>query len=145
MPEEPAPWGFSCRGKHLTVGETLFFILCSVSRFARNASSLAWFPGTASPLLSDTLQVSLYNKIPVFKVFLCTCHLLVCPSSYEKIVVITHRAPKIWKAYIQWDVAWCPKGTAHNTAITTQCHAALGTMPHTWDCVNHCPLAVYRL
>jgi hypothetical protein len=49
MPEKPAPSGVSCIGKRPTVGKTLLSIFCSVSSFARNASSLAFVPWDCQP------------------------------------------------------------------------------------------------
>jgi len=37
----------------------------------------------------------------------------------EKHKVTVHRAPCRWKAYIQWGVAWFPKGIVNDTAIST--------------------------
>jgi hypothetical protein len=43
-------------------------------------------------------------------------------SSHEKRgknLVTVHGAPRGWKAYIQWGVAWFPKGIVYDTAIST--------------------------
>jgi len=43
-------------------------------------------------------------------------------SSHEKqgkYLVTVHRAPCGWKAYIQWGVAWFPKGLIYDTATFT--------------------------
>ena len=37
----------------------------------------------------------------------------------EKHMVTVHGGPRRRKAYIQWRVAWFPKGTVYDTAITT--------------------------
>jgi hypothetical protein len=37
----------------------------------------------------------------------------------EKHKVTIHRSPRRQKAYIQWCVAWFPKGIVYNTAIST--------------------------
>jgi hypothetical protein len=37
----------------------------------------------------------------------------------RKYLVTVHRAPRGWKAYIQWGAAWFPKGIVFNTAVST--------------------------
>ena len=37
----------------------------------------------------------------------------------ETLMVSVHRDPRGQKAYIQWGVAWFPKGIVYDTAITT--------------------------
>ena len=59
----------------------------------------------------------------------------------EKHTVTIHRAPCGQRAYIQWGVAWLPKGIVYDTAITTQCRAAFSTIHSTLAWVGHSPLA----
>jgi len=39
----------------------------------------------------------------------------------RKHLVTIHRAPRGQKAYIQWGVAWFPKGIIYDTAIPVPC------------------------
>jgi len=41
------------------------------------------------------------------------------PTYAEKHKVTVHGAPHKWKVYIQWGVAWFPKGIFNDTAIST--------------------------
>jgi len=36
-----------------------------------------------------------------------------------KHLVAIHRAPRVWKAYIQWEAVWFPKWIVYNTAVST--------------------------
>ena len=49
------------------------------------------------------------------------------PPTYiqEKHKVTVHGAPSRRKAYIQWGVAWFPKGIVNNTAISTSVACSL--------------------
>ena len=60
---------------------------------------------------------------------------LVKELSHERggkhMVTTIHGAPRGWRAYIQWGVAWFPKGIVCDTAVTPKCHAAFSTLPST--------------
>jgi hypothetical protein len=47
-----------------------------------------------------------------------------------------HRAAHMWNVLIWWCAARCPKGIVSDTAFPSQCHAALGTIPHTLASVD---------
>ena len=49
----------------------------------------------------------------------------------EKHKVTVHGAPHRRKAYIQWDLAWFPKGIVMTLLSLPQCHAAFSTIPST--------------
>jgi len=60
---------------------------------------------------------------------------------WEKRLVIVHGAPCGWKAYVQWGVAWFPKGIIYDTAVATQCHAAFSMVPSTLVWVDQSPVS----
>jgi len=46
------------------------------------------------------------------------------------------------KAYVQWGVAWFPKGIVNGTALSLpQCHAALSTILSTFAWVDQSPVS----
>jgi hypothetical protein len=55
--------------------------------------------------------------------------------------VIVHGAPCRQKAYIQWGMAWFPKGLLRTLLSLSQCHAALGTIPSTLAWVDQSPIS----
>ena len=59
----------------------------------------------------------------------------------EKRKVTIHGAPCRQKAYIQWGVAWFPKGIVYNTVVTPHCHAALGAIPSTIAWIDQSPVS----
>jgi hypothetical protein len=55
----------------------------------------------------------------------------------EKHKVTVHGAPHRRKAYIQWGVAWFPKGIVMTLLSLPQCHAAFSTIPSTLAWLDH--------
>jgi len=49
-------------------------------------------------------------------------------------------APRRWKAYMQWGVAWFPKGIVTTLLSLAQCHAAFGTITSTLAWVDQIPV-----
>jgi len=58
----------------------------------------------------------------------------------EKQVTI-HGAPRRWKVYIQWGVAWLPRGIVMSLLSLPQCHAAFGTITSTLAWVDQWPVS----
>jgi len=65
---------------------------------------------------------------PMVYSFIYTCQspqLRSSPKKWGKNTVTIHGGPCGWKAYIQWGVAWFPKGIVYDTAITIPLHCSL--------------------
>jgi hypothetical protein len=60
---------------------------------------------------------------------------------WEKHKVTVHRAPRRWKAYIQWCTAWFPKGIITTLLSVPQLHAAFGMIPFTLSWVDQNPVS----
>jgi hypothetical protein len=63
----------------------------------------------------------------------------------KKYTVTVHGAPRKRKAYMQWGVAWFPKGIVTTLLSLPQSYAAFGTIPSALACVGQSPYSQHVL
>jgi hypothetical protein len=99
--------------------------------------------GSNTPSPEPLVYFSLTNS------FMCVCQSPQKEPFYihmgKKHKVTVHRAPRRWKAYIQWGAAWFPKGIVMTLLFLPQCHSAFGTIPSTLVWVDQSPVSQHVL
>jgi hypothetical protein len=63
------------------------------------------------------------------------------PMKCGENAVIVRVAPRWQKAYIQWGMAWFPKGILTTLLSLPHCHATFSTIPSTLAWVDHSPVS----